>query len=114
MSGTGPESPRQHARQRTLKGARIVFNDGKSSYDVLIRDLSEGGAKLKLGSASWTAPDTFDLIIPNPNTGTPTRHHCKKRWQRSDLLGARFIEPQPNRSPAIPAAISVRTLTTRP
>lgn len=114
MSGSNPESPRQHTRQRTLKGARMVFNGGKSSYDVLIRDLSEGGAKLKLGSASWTAPDTFDLIIPNPNTGVPTKHHCEKRWQRSDLVGARFIEPQPRTPPAIPAAISVRTLTMRP
>ncbi|MFN7179010.1 PilZ domain-containing protein [Hyphomonas sp.] len=113
MSGSSPESPRQHTRQRTLKGARMVFNDGKSSFDVLIRDLSEGGAKLKLGSASWTAPDTFDLIIPNPNTGVPTKHHCEKRWQRSDLVGARFIEPQLNRPPAIPAAISAPNLTTR-
>lgn len=111
---TGPEHPRAHPRQRTLKGARIIFNNGQSSYDVVIRDLSEGGAKLKLGAATWIVPDHFDLIVSNANTGTPTRHHCEKRWQRGDLVGARFLQAPQKRLPAAPAAANLRQTLTRP
>lgn len=113
MSPPGPESPRNPPRQRTLKGARIVFNNGRSSIDVLIRDMSESGAKLKLGTAGWAAPDAFDLVVLNTNSGVSTTYHCEKRWQRGDLVGARFVDPPPRRTPAIPAAVHVRHTLTR-
>lgn len=104
MSGPTPDLPRHHARQRTLKSARIVFNNSASSMDVLIRDMSEGGAKLKLGTPGWPAPDLFDLVILNPNTGTRVRHPCEKRWQRGDLVGARFLTQEEHETPAPEAA----------
>lgn len=60
--------------------------------NVTVRDISDSGVKLKLGAATWSAPEEFDLIILNPTTGTPTTHHCQKRWQRGDLVGASFAE----------------------
>lgn len=110
---SGSDSPRGHPRQRTLKGARIVFNNGHSSIDVVVRDISDSGAKLKLGTASWVAPDAFDLIIQNPGSGIAARYHCEKRWQRGDLVGARFVETPPKRPPAIPATRSASPTLTR-
>lgn len=110
---SGSDSPRDHPRQRALKGARIVFNNGNSSVDVVVRDISESGAKLKLAAASWVAPDTFDLAIQNPGGGISVRYHCEKRWQRGDLVGARFVETPPKRPPAIPAARSAPPTLTR-
>ena len=87
--------PRRHPRPRTLKSALIVFNSGHSSLNVTVRDLSESGVKLKLSAAGWAAPGEFNLIMFNPNTGTPKTYSCQKRWQRGDLVGASFMEGGP-------------------
>lgn len=89
MSEHDPESPRSFQRQRTLKGARIEL-DGSKTYDVMIRDMSEGGVKLKL-AAPFSVPAEFILIILNPNTGISEERTCQTRWQRGDQVGAKFI-----------------------
>lgn len=96
-----PESPaetaegsRTHRRQRVLKSARIVFNKGLSSYNATLRDISEGGVKLRL-EAAMPVPRVFELVILNPNTGKPEHHLCERRWQRGDLVGAKYIEAPP-------------------
>ena len=38
---------RRSARVRTFVGGRIVFHDGAYSYDCIVRDMSEGGARVK-------------------------------------------------------------------
>lgn len=93
MSDQEPESPRKFQRQRTLKGARIEF-DGQKSYDVTVRDMSEGGVKLKLGSP-FAMPAEFTLIIHNPNTGIAEKRGCQTRWQRGDQAGAQFADIDP-------------------
>ncbi|HRJ02690.1 MAG TPA: PilZ domain-containing protein [Hyphomonas sp.] len=109
-----PESPREHDRYRTLKGARIIFNNGNSTLNVMVRDMSEGGAKLKLGSATCFVPDVFDLVVTNANTGATTKHRCEKRWHRGDLIGARFLETPNSRAPAAMTAANLRQSPTRP
>ena len=92
MSDPSAESPRQHARMRTLKGARVEFA-GSRTFDVTIRDMSEGGVKLKLGSP-FALPKLFALVIHNPNTGNAEKRSCELRWQRGDQAGAQFISIQ--------------------
>jgi len=94
MPDTTEESLRAHRRQRVLKAARVIFNKGLSSYEATLRDLSEGGVKLRL-QAAFPVPRLFQLLILNPNTGKPETHACEKRWQRGDLVGARFIDNEP-------------------
>ena len=108
MTDSKPILPRSSPRLRTLKAARIVFNSDYSSYDVLIRDMSDTGVRLKLGSA-FAVPDQFDLIIPNPNSGKKDRKACEKVWQRGDQVGARFqaVRAQPH-SPLPPEAPRLR------
>ena len=89
-SPTGEEQ-RRVRRQRVLKGARIVINEKASSFDAMIRDMSELGVKLKVHEA-WRIPDRFYLVIANSNTGVPVTRACEKRWQRGDYLGARFCD----------------------
>lgn len=90
MTEQDPKSPRASQRHRTLKGARIEI-DKALSFDVVIRDLSDSGAKLKLATA-FAVPDRFVLLIPNPNTGQTERRNCERRWQRGEQVGARFVE----------------------
>lgn len=105
MTEPDAQFPRQFQRQRALKGARIVC-ENLVSYDVTIRDLSDGGVKVKL-SAPFAVPDRFDLLILNPNTGIPERRSCEKRWQRGDQLGARFVASGDAPAATPPARISL-------
>ena len=42
---------RRSARVRTLLGGRIVFRDGAYSYNCIVRDISEGGARIEIPDA---------------------------------------------------------------
>ncbi len=101
MAPTDSESPRKFQRQRALKKGRLVFNDTSSTYDVVIRDVSEGGVKMKLG-APVMVPQEFDLMILDPVTGKYDRRRCELRWQRGDQAGARFVDLDATNPPARP------------
>jgi len=59
QGGTDADDPRNEnrtaLRRTTLKGARIVFNAGRSTIDCTVRNLSSKGAKLQVSSA-WAFP----------------------------------------------------------
>ncbi|MEQ9505057.1 MAG: PilZ domain-containing protein [Hyphomonas sp.] len=106
MSDPESELPRQSPRQRTLKGARIICA-GALTYDVTIRDMSEGGVKLKLGSP-FAVPPAFVLVILNPNTGVTEKRACETRWQRGDHVGAQFVAASPGQAVTRLAPASLR------
>lgn len=54
---------RATTRQRTFLNGRLAFQNGNSSEDCLVRDLTDAGAKIEL--AHPHAPETFDLAIPS-------------------------------------------------
>ena len=76
---------RRAPRLRSLLGARIEINDGRSTVDCLIRDVSETGAKLII-SAPVPLPDGFELIIPQRGI---TRR-VRVAWRRATEIGVRF------------------------
>ena len=49
-------------RYRVLKGARIVFNEGRSTISCTVRNLSGSGALLRVESVLGM-PDQFDLVV---------------------------------------------------
>ena len=56
------EEKRQSPRHRTLKGAHIVFHEGRSTISCLVRNLSDSGALLRVDSVIGI-PDKFTLVI---------------------------------------------------
>lgn len=80
---------RTEARTRTFLKGRIVFNNGSSTFDCLVRDMSSTGAKLVLTEAA-TLPDIFDLHILNK--GAKLKAHI--RWRRADQIGVRFVDAE--------------------
>jgi len=80
------EERRRTPRRRTLKGARIVFNDGRSTIDATVRNLSEDGANLRVASVVGI-PDTFILQLSDG-----TQHACRAIWHKSDEIGVSFGE----------------------
>jgi hypothetical protein len=72
-------------RQSALIGARIIFNQGSSTLDCVIRDLSEDGARLSMSDA-FAPPDVFDLFIPQKNA----TYRARVAWRRNEGLGVSF------------------------
>jgi hypothetical protein len=76
---------RSAQRQRVLKGGRIVFNNGRSTIDCTVRNMSTEGAKLAVVSVVGI-PQTFSLVIwseaPRP---------CRVVWRGADALGVDFV-----------------------
>ena len=81
-----PETEHRTAQRRTtLKGGQIVFNAGRSTIDVTVRNLSRDGAKLTVASVVGI-PETFDLMLPNTH-----RQPCKVIWRKAKEIGVEFI-----------------------
>lgn len=87
--GGNTSDSRQEARLPTHLGGRIVLADLTNSHDVTIRDISFGGAKLRLGDAD-ALPQDFYLLLKCANDHDYVRPCCEKRWQVGDMVGVRF------------------------
>src|SRR3954452_18509216 len=88
MSQTAPKldsDQRIAPRLKALLAAQISFNNGQSTLDCLIRNLSDTGAKL-IVSATVTLPECFDLIVP-PKSLT---RRARIAWRRGEEIGGRF------------------------
>lgn len=75
---------RSAQRHKAFKGARLTFNSGFGSYECVVRNLSESGARLAFGDASCIPPD-FDLAI----SGSAARP-VQVRWRTMTAVGVAF------------------------
>ena len=73
------------ARRNTMIVATIVYGGGSNRTDCVIRNLSDGGAKLEVPSAR-AIPNSFDLMVPGHRP-----HHCRVAWRALKELGVQFM-----------------------
>ena len=78
------DESRNAPRHRTLKGARIVINDGFSTFACTVRNLSGTGARLKVASIIGI-PERFDLAFDDGQ-----RFSCEVAWKTETELGVHF------------------------
>ena len=76
---------RAEPRHRTLKGAKIVINDGFSTFDCQVRNLSGHGAKLLAGGIIGI-PQRFQLALADGR-----KFDCEMTWQNGQEIGVKFI-----------------------
>lgn len=74
-------------RRRSLLGARVVFNNGNSTVDCQVRDISENGARLILHGVA-TLPAEFELRFLQQGGSRMVR----VIWQRGTEFGVRYID----------------------
>lgn len=80
-------------RARVLKDGKITFNAGGSLINCSIRDLTVGGAKVRL-IASTALPEYFELLCVADEILYP----AKMAWRRGEYVGFTFVGP-PRRMP---------------
>jgi ribosomal protein S1 len=88
---TSPRRPaasprRKTGRSKTLKTAKILFNKNQSVIDCFVRDLSDSGARLKLGDVAGV-PRIFVLELHDG-----TRLDCERVRVIGDEIGVRFLK----------------------
>lgn len=76
---------RLQPRRHTMIIATLVYDGGRSRVDCVIRNLSEGGAKLEVATVRGI-PQTFDLMVPAHRP-----HHCRVVWRSLKELGVQFV-----------------------
>jgi hypothetical protein len=79
------EERRKDIRRRTLKAAKIMI-DGKSVIDCTVRNLTDTGASLEVGTPVGI-PDTFELSIPLDNL----KRKCRVTWRQERKIGVQFV-----------------------
>jgi hypothetical protein len=89
---------RRETRRRVFLKGRIVFNNGASSFDCLVRDMSSSGARLVMSEAT-TLPEAFDLYIPQKDR----TFRATLRWRREDGIGVTFDKPAGAAAPSATA-----------
>jgi hypothetical protein len=75
---------RKCSRRRVLKGAQIIFAGRQAAIDCVVRDLSEGGACLKVFSPIGI-PDTFELRVDSDSLRS-----CRVVWRKAAQIGVEF------------------------
>jgi hypothetical protein len=73
---------RTNPRHKTFIKGRIFFNNGLSSMDCIIRDMTDSGSRLEV-SETVALPDAFELYLPNKDE----TFHAKVAWRKGNSLG---------------------------
>ncbi|MEQ1953170.1 PilZ domain-containing protein [Mesorhizobium yinganensis] len=76
---------RASERRRVLKGAKLTFNKGYGSFECVVRNVSDHGARLTFGDTS-AIPSQFDLLI----SGEDRARRATVRWRSMTALGVSF------------------------
>ncbi len=76
---------RAHPRHKVYKGGKVIFNDGASVLDCIVRDESEDGAKLQF-EGHFPCPREVKLRI----SGGPI-YNCEVRQFTSTIMRVKFL-----------------------
>ena len=77
---------REYPRHRVLKEGRIISSDLLGAIDVIIRDLSVGGAQVEIPS-SVEIPQKFALLVSSEYLFYP----ASIRWRSGKMIGVEFV-----------------------
>jgi hypothetical protein len=78
---------RTSARQRTVLPGRVYYNKHSVSAECLVRDMSDGGARLEL-SENVIIPDVMELYIPKKQK----TFHAHVLWRRGNEVGVEYAD----------------------
>ncbi|HEU0118766.1 MAG TPA: PilZ domain-containing protein [Alphaproteobacteria bacterium] len=84
MTESSPET-RTSPRKRTLLGAKILFNDGCSVFDCVVRNLSDTGAMIQTENP-LAVPNAFTLQLSDNRLLA-----CEVRWRKISSIGVQFV-----------------------
>ena len=88
------EERRKFLRQKSFVRGCVYFNNGDSSAECIVRDISANGARLVLPDG-LLIPDLIDLYMPQ----TEKYARAQVLWRRDNELGLVFTTPLETEAP---------------
>jgi len=85
MMEASMEEHRKAPRHRAYRAAHIVFEGHAATLDCVVRNLSDIGATLEVGSPMGI-PDAFDLMFKGDDSVRP----CRVIWRKETKIGFEF------------------------
>jgi stress-induced morphogen len=85
-NAAGARGQRRSTRRPTFFRGKIVHCDGSYSYNCVIRDMSESGARIEI-SQSGGVPEKLFLL----GSGSRTAFEAEVVWKKQTFAGLRFI-----------------------
>jgi len=83
---------RKSVRRRFSQNAMLYSVTGTAVGNCIVRDISDGGAKLRVAAAA-DAPDELVLVLSRSGT---IRRKCRVVWRSEHDLGVAFEARQPS------------------
>ena len=77
---------RKSVRRRSYKRGTAAFNHKSSTISCIVRDLSDGGARLQV-EGLFRPPHVFDLLVPMDDWEAA----CEVVWRKDGELGVKFV-----------------------
>lgn len=96
-----PRPERLKIRRKALAGGRLIYHGGSATVECVVRDISEGGARLRIEGTA-PIPERFELVVPSRNL----RMRARTVWVRDNERGVEFLEEAVPPQPAAPAPTS--------
>ena len=78
------DDKRSKFRRRVLLGGTLVFNDGFSTIDVVVRNLSDEGLRLQMPTPA-PIPKRVQIHFGGH------KREAQVMWQRAETAGLRFL-----------------------
>ncbi len=87
---------RQSQRLRALRSGRIFYEGDLVTVECVVRDLSEGGARLKC--KSWFNSPKYIKLVLGDGELAEEPIECEVVWQDYLQMGVRFLEQRKKRT----------------
>jgi len=75
-------------RRRTYLGAQIQFGN-RSTFDCVIRDVGESGARLHGCFGAMSLPERFRIVVPRHGA----EYDACAVWRRGEFMGVSLLAP---------------------
>lgn len=86
MAANRQTDERDYGRRRVLRGGTIAFSGRQVTLPCVVRDISDGGARLQL-EHPLHVPDTFELIVELDGLEIA----CATMWRGARDIGVAFV-----------------------
>jgi PilZ domain len=90
------------SRQKSFLRGCVYFNNRRSAFDCLIRDISSTGARL-IFYGFVSVPDVVDLYIPQKEQTLS----AQVQWRHGDEIGVSFANAAQAPGPTAPAEVDL-------
>ena len=96
---------RRSERVRSFLRAKILFNNQNTSFDCIVRNISQTGAKIEV-SNTISVPTHFDLEIPQKGR----TYRARIVWRDAEAMGVEFIQAETGANSSEPSESKLERL----